>query len=651
MFKVNNINGEYLDITDGPSRVLGTALHKAMQAYTGGLDDIPTPVDDGEAIKFGFDYGKAWLDEHHDGFIKFNTIIENRTQLEEAYSRVFFGYIKEFNLNARTKEVIMAEKMLTYHAEATDDKYLPIPLKGAADLVYRDELGRVVIYDYKITSVYSKEDEVDGDKLVQAVFLYFLHKAHLKEVPYKIVYGEYKISKNKDGSPQLREFEFIYEDHPLMFDLFYRYYSDVTRALLGEQVFVPNLQAMYDREVAILAYVNYLDVDIIREEAFKKAKVSNITDFLKRKIQKDSTMKRYMKTVTSKFISAQTLNYKTMQLQDRIKMKLAEHGISVNYVDKVTGNAVELYRFEPSIGVKMARLDDYVRDVEQVTAKVGIRVLAPIPGTDLIGFELPLETRTFPGKPPATDGFNVALGVDILGRIIRMDFRKQPHVLMGGASGAGKSTTIDVVISQLSELPNVDLVLLDPKMVELSKWKSRACAYSDDPVEIATLLNGAVVTMNTRYAELQKKGLRSVEGTKMSYIFIIVDEYGDLVMSKQKMVIGNKKSKKMYADGEREMTQEVEDTAGNVVAEAIKKLAQKGRAAGIHIILTTQRPSVKVIDGDIKANFPTRIAFRTASATDSQVILDQTGAEKLLGSGDMLISDVNGVTRVQGYSL
>jgi S-DNA-T family DNA segregation ATPase FtsK/SpoIIIE len=410
-----------------------------------------------------------------------------------------------------------------------------------------------------------------------------------------------------------------------MFDLFYRYYHDVTQALLGKQVYVPNLQARYDREVSILAYVNYLDVDSEREALFKKAKVHNITDFLKKRIQKDGTMKRYMETVTKQFISAETLNYKKMEVHDRIKMKLAEHGIAVEFDSKVVGSAVTLYKFEPSIGVKMTKIDGYSRDIEQAVGVAGIRILAPIPGSELVGFEVPQAIRTFPEKKPTPHGFMLDMGVDIMGKSILMDFREFPHMIVAGATGSGKSVFLNSLIYQLKDMP-LEVVLMDPKRVELAEWRGipNLKEYADDAESINVILTELVVEMNRRYDELQRLKLKNTNGTSIPTIVVILDEFGDLVVSSD---------------------------YGPEIKRNILVLAQKARAAGIHLIIATQRPSTKIITGDIKSNFIVRVAFRVSSRVDSQVVLDVSGAEKLLGKGDFLLSTSSGISRLQGYNV
>lgn len=620
MFKVNYINGDQIETTSSPTNVLGRTMHKALETYLGGNPDVPVPADDGEAIKVAHKTALEYLNGYSDGFIEYNTTVESRAKLEERFAFAFFGYIKEFNYKKFVKEIVLVEKMLKHKVEV-NGKVLPVPLKGSADLVYRDHKDRLIIRDHKFTSRYSDPEAIDGAKLIQAAFNYFLVAAETGETPYSMVYAEFKITPNKDGSPQMREFEIVFGEHPLVFEFFYRYYYDVTDALLGKQVFVPNVYAMYDKEVSILAYIHRLDEDEAREKAFKANKVDNITDFLKRRIMKDGSMKKYLETVATKFVSAETLNYKSMTTEEKIKMKLAEHGLAVEFHSKVQGNSVELYRYEPSIGLKMSKIMAYVKDIEQVVEKSGIRVLAPIPNSGLVGFEVPLENRTFP-TAPQSQGFKLAIGQTVMGEPRMFDVRQAPHMLVAGSSGSGKSVFLNAVINQLLTIPNVELHLFDPKQVELFTYEghARVVEYQSHHAAIATSLEGLVEVMEERYKDMKAAGKRNIEQmSAMPYKFVIIDEFADLGM---KTTIGS----------------------------LIQLLAQKGRACGIHLIIATQRASTHVISGDIKVNFPTRVVFRMSKSIDSRVMLDEDGAEKLLGKGDMLFASDAGIERLQGFS-
>lgn len=619
MFKVNNLNGEYIDTTSSASSVLGSAVHKALKTYFGGNPDMPV-TDEADAIKTGYQVGLDYLNVYSDGLVEYTATIPTRAKLEEKYSFCYFGFIKEHNKND-IKDILVVDRKLEHRVEV-DGKVLPVKLSGHPDLVYRDHKGRIKIRDPKFCYSYSKDDEIDGSKLIQSAFYYFLVYAETGEQPYSMTFQEFKTSQNKDNSKQLKEYEIVYKDAELIFDLFFRFYGDITDALLGKQVYVPNLMSLYDKEVSLLAYIHRLDMDEERAQRFKDAKVDNITDFLKKKIMTTGSMKKYLEVVSKKFITGKTLNYKDMTTEDKIKMKLAEHGIAVEFDSKVVGGSVTLYRYEPSIGLKMSKIDGYVKDIEQVVEVAGIRILAPIAGTGLVGFEVPNKERTFPSKVPKAKGFEIAIGEDVLGNPYYLDIRDMPHLLVAGATGSGKSVFLNSLIKQIKGIPNSELILIDPKMVELAQFAGKGARYSDDPEMIEVILMELVCEMDQRYTILKREKVRNVkEFPSLGYKFVVIDEFSDLIHRK------------------------------GMIRESIMRLAQKARAAGIHLILTTQRPSVKIVDGDIKANFPTRIAFRTSSSIDSRVILDEDGAEKLMGKGDMLLKTHDAIVRLQGYQI
>lgn len=623
MFKVNYINGDYLNTLDTAKGLLGQSLHKGLQTYFGGNPDIPVSTDETEAIKTGYDAGHAYLSSYSDVGIKFNkTSIQSRSDLEEKFAFAYYGYVKDFNLAKNIKELYCADKMLKHKIEV-DNKVLPIPLKGYPDLVFKNTKDKVEIWDHKFVTSYASEDNLlDGSKMIQAAFYYFLVSAEYGETPYRMVFREYKITKNKDGSPQFRDIPIVFKDHHTIFELFYRYYFDVTDALLGKQVYVPNVNAMYDKDISIMAYIYRLDETQDREEAFKAEKVNNITDFLRKKIEKDGVMKKYIETVTKDFVSSKSLNYNDMTIEEKIKYKLSEHGIALNFDSKVDGSAVTLYRYEPSIGIKMSKIETYVKDIEQVVGKSGIRILAPIPNTSLIGFEIPRDEREFP-KISKPEGFILDIGKTIYNTRKMFDIREAPHMLVAGSTGSGKSVFLNSIIKQLLKIDTVELHVFDPKQVELADYEGvkKVVEYQSDPFKIEESLEKLVNEMEIRYTAFKKLKIKSIKETAdFKYKFIFIDEFADLKLKSQ-------------------------------INNSIQLLAQKGRAAGIHIIIASQRVSTKIISGDIKVNFPTKAVFRMAKEVDSRVMLDMTGAEKLLGKGDMLFSSDAGVERLQGYNV
>jgi len=649
MFKINYINGDVIDTTKNISGVIGQAFHSAMEVYFTGC-----MVDEPEAIKAGLEIGMEFLEKYNDGFIEFSTTVPNKQKAQEILAFAFNAYVTEKKLD-KDEEFVSCEEMIETNVDVEwrgEKLTLPVKLKGYLDKLIRKD-GKLRIRDYKTVRSFSDDDKIDGAKILQAIQYYLLVYAKYGEPPYSMTYEEVKTSRNRDNGPQVREYEIVYENNDLFFDFYFRFYDDVTRAINGEAVFVPNVHTIFDNEVSIIAYINRLDVSEEAAKLMKKMRVETITDLLKKKIQTAGNMRKFLQTAEKKFVSAKNLNYNSMTNEEKIQTKLMEHGMLIQFDSKVEGHSIDLYRFNPSIGLKMSKLLSYVADIEQVVGISGIRVLAPIPNTSLIGFEIPRKDRTFPTLKAEADGFNLAIGVDIMGAGYRFDIRKAPHMLVAGATGSGKSVFLNSIISQLGQLDNVELHLFDPKLVELSRFakEKNTVQYLSDVEDIYLALDELVKEMNRRYGRLSAAGVRNIQeftGGNMPYKFIIIDEFGDLTVSdyvlKEKVKTGQ-----VSRNGE-EKTKIEKTNLSDEISKNILLLAQKARACGIHLVIATQRPSVDIITGSIKANFPTKVAFRTAKAIDSNILIDKPGAEKLLGKGDMLFNSDEGEIRLQGFN-
>jgi len=618
LFKIMDINGDRFDTSMSISAIIGQAFHKAMETYYGGNDTMPVG-NESEAIEYGLKVGMAFLDGYNDGFITYTDAVPNKQKALELFAYGFNSYVSLMPYN-NGDELVACEEKLEQNVNVEwrgHQLNLPVRLKGYADKIVRSN-GKLKIKDYKTCRAFSDPDKIDGAKIIQAVMYYLLTYATYGEEPYSMTYEEVKLTKNKDGGPQVREYEMVFKDNDLYFDFFFRFYEDMTRALNGEMVFVPNINAFYDNEVAIISYIHRLDVSSEQAELMKKHKVDNLTDLLKKEIQSAGNMRKLMKSVEEKFVSAKNLNYEKMANQEKIQTKLLEHGMMLQFEDKIEGASVDLYRYVPSIGLKMSKLKGYTDDIEQVLGVAGIRVLAPIPGTSLVGFEVPRTVRNFPALPAGT-GFEIAIGENVMGECYRFDIREAPHMIIAGSSGAGKSVFLNNVIKQLIGTPSVDLHIFDPKKVELNQYDGQVKQYVDDKTAIKKSLRDLVTKMEERYREMKKLKAKNIrEVGNMRYQIIIIDEFAELAM-------------------------------GGEVGESIQSIAQMGRAAGMHLIIATQRASTKVIDGDTKVNFPTKVVFKMAKAVDSTVMLDEAGAEKLLGKGDMIFSSEAGMMRLQAY--
>ena len=350
--------------------------------------------------------------------------------------------------------------------------------------------------------------------------------------------------------------------------------------------------------------------------------------------------------------NVEMLSSDTLEFTSRlIERKLQEFGVEVKVVAAYPGPVITRYEIEPAVGVKGNQIVNLVRDLARALTVASIRVVETIPGKTVMGLEIPnpnrqtvrlheiLASGVYANNPsPLT----IALGKDISGRPVVSDLAKMPHALVAGTTGSGKSVAINAIILSLvykASPDNVRLILIDPKMLELSVYDGIPHLLTPvvtDMRDAASALNWCVAEMERRYKLMSALGVRNLAGynqkireavkneepltnplnpvpgspellEEMPLIVVVIDELADLMM-----IVGKK------------------------VEKLIARLAQKARAAGIHLLLATQRPSVDVITGLIKANIPTRIAFQVSSKIDSRTILDQMGAEALLGQGDML---------------
>ena len=334
---------------------------------------------------------------------------------------------------------------------------------------------------------------------------------------------------------------------------------------------------------------------------------------------------------------------------NRLVETLRSFGVETRIVEVSRGPTVTRYELQPSAGVKISKITNLADDIALNLATAGVRIEAPIPNKAAVGIEVPNKASAVvgvrgildsPAFTSAKSKLTVALGRDIGGNAVVTDIAKMPHGLIAGATGSGKSVCINSIIVSIlykATPDEVKLLMIDPKVVELGIYNGiphLLVPVVTDPRKASGALGWAVSEMEKRYKMFADRGVRDLAGynrfveqlgdpevQKMPHIVIIIDELADLMM-----------------------------TAPNEVEDSINRIAAKARAAGMHLIIATQRPSVDVVTGVIKANIPTRIAFAVSSQIDSRTILDSAGAEKLLGRGDMLFSPVgsNKPNRIQG---
>jgi len=355
--------------------------------------------------------------------------------------------------------------------------------------------------------------------------------------------------------------------------------------------------------------------------------------------------------------NSEVSNEEHISNKNRIVETLATYGIKIVSIKATPGPTVTLYEIIPAEGVRSAKIKSLENDIALRLAAIGIRIIAPMPGKGTIGIELPnqhpeivsmrsiISSRRF---QEAAMELPIALGKTISNETFVFDLTKLPHLLLAGATGQGKSVGLNAIIASIlykKHPSQVKFVMVDPKTVELTPYEKLERHYLaklpdaeeaiiTDTQKVIYTINSLCIEMDTRYSLLRDAGVRNIKEYNakfiarrlnphlghryLPYIVVVIDEFADLMM-----------------------------TAGKEVETPIARLAQKARAAGIHLIFATQRPDTKIITGVIKANFPARIAFRVQSSIDSRIILDGAGANQLIGRGDLLFTSGGELTRVQ----
>ncbi|HCC71869.1 MAG TPA: cell division protein FtsK [Bacteroidales bacterium] len=343
--------------------------------------------------------------------------------------------------------------------------------------------------------------------------------------------------------------------------------------------------------------------------------------------------------------------------KETIVKTLFDYNIEVRHISATVGPTVTLYEVVPERGVRTAKIKSLENDIALSLSAFGIRIIAPIPGRGTVGIEVPnknpeivsmkslITTKMFQDSKYELP---IALGRTITNELLMFDLQKMPHLLVAGATGQGKSVGLNVIITSLlyrKHPAEIKFIMVDPKMVELTLYNKIEKHYlaklpdTDDPIitetqKVVYTLNSLCIEMDMRYNLLRKANVKSIKeynevftkrklnpehGHKfLPYLILVIDEFADLIM-----------------------------TAGKEIEGPIQRLSQLARAVGIHLIVATQRPSTNIITGTIKTNFPARLAFRVSSSIDSRTILDSTGAEKLVGRGDMLIYNGTELIRAQ----
>ena len=441
------------------------------------------------------------------------------------------------------------------------------------------------------------------------------------------------LKKDKKKEEVIEEDYDEIEDKTIKIVGFNKAEDDYLEILEGTQSMSSELDVLKELQNTNKQNINNDVYEDVREQPIKTSKTFDSEKTQTISIKEEANYDNY------KIPSVNLLNKIDKKADDNSKKKvlknasllektLADFGVEAKVNQVTVGPTITRYEIQPSPGVKVSKIVNLTDDIALSLAARSIRMEAPIPGKSAIGIEVPNETPLMVGLREVFESeefkkfdspLAMALGKDISGKPVIGDIGKMPHLLIAGSTGSGKSVCVNTLISSIlykARPDEVKLLLIDPKVVELANYNGiphLLIPVVTDPKKAANALNWAVVEMNKRYKMFAENGVKDITSynekceEKLPKIVIIIDELADLMMA-----------------------------SANDVEDYICRLAQMARAAGMHLIVATQRPSVDVITGVIKANIPSRIVFAVSSQTDSRTILDMGGAEKLLGKGDML---------------
>lgn len=583
--------------------LVGKGFHRTMEHFykTGDID---------KAIELGHTY----ISKVPDNEVDWGKTGSREKAMKEMAAAVNFYMNEEPDLG----EVLGVEDKITTD-KGFNGLQLPLPVKAVSDLVTRKD-GKLHIVDYKVVTSFSDPDEEDPLKIIQAMFNFITVTAKYGEEPEDIIYVEVKKTQNRDGMPQLNPYRIVFAEHQHYQEYFTRIYADVIYELAREdRRYLPNFGDMYSGKEA---WTDYVSETVDFKAPPKTSHRANLR----------------MNVRTADYAASDIETDETLTKEQKIKTKLQEFGIAVEMKDTHTGHNVILYTATPARGVRMNSLVKHANDIKLALEAKSVRIQAPIPGTGLIGIEVNKDHQTILSwSDDLLDKgtLNIPAGVDVYGNPHKINLTEAPHVLIGGTTGSGKSVFMNTIIKALSQQMEADdlkMILVDPKRTEFAQYEGLPhleAKILTEAEETAQALEWATFEMERRYKLFKDAKVKNIKEYRKSYrdvpyMAIIIDELADLMLS-----------------GEH----------SGAIEQSIIRLAQKARAVGIHLIVATQRPSVDIIPGIMKANFPTQVAFMVNKKVDSQVILDQAGAEELIGKGDMLVAgtEFQGLLRLQAY--
>lgn len=606
-FKKNYILNIW-DYKDSPTAMVGKAFHRAMEMRYKGLEWD-------KAIEEGI--------KHIEG-IQDSKVEWGKTGSREKVIKEYTQVINFWRAEEPTcGETIETEMKITTNFQLPSGQWSPLPLKTVVDRITRLDEG-LRIWDYKVVTSFTDKTEENPDYIMQSIFNYYGVLAKYKEAPVTQTFLEIKKSKNKDGSKQVEAYEINFEKMEHYFHLFEKVYTAIVLRLSDQNhIFLPNFSHPYTGKEAWLDFVaEAVDLSMPKEVVHK----TSLIQFVDKK-------PGFVES------SVDDLSNENLKEHEKIIAKLMEFGIPLQFVESHQAANVTLYTFKPSRGIKMRTIAQYEDDLALALESSSVRIAAPLLGTKYVGVEVgSKEQKTLDWNDGLLieDTLNIPVGQDVFGATYHLNLAKAPHLLVAGATGSGKSVFLNVAINTLMQQnspESLSLILIDPKQTEFVNFNGMEHLMTDvitEREETIATLEWAISEMERRYSQFKVVKAKNIDEYNKKFsipkIVIVIDELADLILT---------------------------DSKEGQIEKMIVRLAQKARAAGIHLITATQRPSVNVVTGIMKANFPARVAFRVATRKDSEVILDDVGAEQLLGNGDCLLMTDKERTliRLQSYFL
>ena len=580
------------DEPSSPALVVGKAMHKMIEERLKG-QSIEVAIQSGlqeieNIADYEIDYGKTG----------------SREKIIDQYQKLSTIVINEL---PTYDDILAIEDRVECELSIRNKK---IPMKGYIDLV-RDLGDALEIVDWKSVTSYSDEDTENWAYLIQSWIYVQLIEFKYKKPVSRVVFKEIKKTINRDGMPQIKDY--VLDRHGI------EEANDVIgRVVKAVSDYVDNPNATY--------FPNPRDMMNGAQSMHIVAQMEGVT------VRTVHTTERREKFAPVNTVVAEDIASDDGSETDLIKGKLVEFGIGGRVEKVIKSNTVDTYMFRPNRGVKMSKIATMGDDLSLALGSDAVRVIAPVYGTKTVGIEVPHE-QSFPKFDGKATSYQIPIGVDTMNNVIYDDIAKMPHMLIGGQTGSGKSVFLRNIIQSLT---NCQVDIIDMKGLDFEDLGKNI--ISEVPAALM-LIKKLVHLMDERYKNKRVNAKRRV---------LIIDEYADLVMQtgKEKHEIG------VFDENGKLKTKTTTIDTRKQLETDLARILQKGRAANINVIIATQRPSADIVAPIIKANCPVKACLRVATAKNSEIILDESGGERLLGKGDMLYlgSGMVKPVRVQCFS-